>query len=41
MELAASASSVEEGAWKIQTAFALPPASRVSAPLISIDDAAV
>jgi hypothetical protein len=40
-ELPESVRSVEEGAWKIQTAFGSPPASRVSAPETSSDDEAL
>jgi hypothetical protein len=39
-ELPTSVMSVEAGAWKIQTAFGSPPASRVSAPSTSSDDVA-
>jgi hypothetical protein len=40
MELPTSVVSVEAGAWKIQTAFGSPPASRVSAPSTSSDELA-
>ena len=40
-ELPESVRSVEEGAWKIQTAFGSPPAFRVSAPETSSDDEAL
>ena len=40
-ELAESVMSVEEGAWKMQTAFGSPPAFRVSAPPTSSDDEAL
>ncbi len=40
-ELPESVRSVEEGAWKIQTAFGSPSAFRVSAPLTSSDDEAL
>jgi hypothetical protein len=39
-ELPTSVISVEAGAWKIQTAFGLPCALRVSAPSTSSDEVA-